>query len=103
MQKLIEQDHHKTGEDELDDEEKADTGTKIAWLAIKTRKDENAGLAEREDDSEEFLGGLVQFAVGLEVKVDVDEMGSREELSIVRFMSFASIWLSVPGKPCLRK
>ena len=69
----------------MDDQEKTDTGTEIAGLAIETREDENAGLAEGEDDGEQFLGGLIQFAVGLEVKVDVDEMSTSEELSMLEY------------------
>jgi hypothetical protein len=42
-------------------------------------------LANGEDNGEEFLRGLVEFAIGLEVQVDVDEVGSCKELYFIRF------------------
>lgn len=41
---------------------------------------EHAGLAETQDDCEELLCGLVQFAVRLEIQVDIDQVSSRKEL-----------------------
>ena len=64
----------------MDDQKETDAGTKIAWLAIETGEDEDAGLAEGEDDGEKLLRGLVQFAIGLEVEVDVDEVGTSQKL-----------------------
>lgn len=43
-------------------------------MTIKTGEDEDASLAEGEDDCKELLRSLVEFAIGLEVEVDVDEM-----------------------------
>jgi len=40
-------------------------------------------LAEGEDDGEEFLGCLVKFTVGLEVEVDIDEVGASKKLQNV--------------------
>jgi hypothetical protein len=37
-------------------------------------------LAEGKDDGKEFLRGLVEFAVGFEIEVDVDEVSPSEEL-----------------------
>lgn len=39
-----------------------------------------AGLAETQDDREELLCSLVEFAVGLEIKVDIDQVGSGQKL-----------------------
>jgi hypothetical protein len=64
----------------LHDQKNADTGTEVTGLTIETSKNVNAGLTEGQDDGEEFLSGLVQFTVGLEVEVDVDEVGSGKEL-----------------------
>ena len=50
------------------------TSTKVTWLTIKTGEDEDASLAEGEDDRKELLRSLVEFPIGLEVEVDVDEM-----------------------------
>lgn len=80
LQKLIEKDDNKTSNDELDNEKDTDASTEVAWLAIKTSQDVDASLAEGEDDSKELLGGLVELAVGLEVKVDINEVGTSKEL-----------------------
>ena len=84
LQQFVKQDDHETSKNKLDNQEKTDASTKIARLAIETSEHENAGLTEGEDDGEEFLGGLIQFAVGLEVEVDVNEMGTGKELRSVR-------------------
>jgi hypothetical protein len=81
LKELIQQNDHQTSQDQLNDQQEADTRTEIAWLAIEASEDKNAGLTKGEDDCEEFLGGLVQFAVGLEVEVDIDEVGSGKQLS----------------------
>jgi hypothetical protein len=51
-------------------------------LSVETGEDEDAGLAEGEDDREELLRGLVELAIGLEVQVDVDEVGTGKELHL---------------------
>lgn len=80
LQKLVQQNDHQTSNNQLDNQENTDTGTQVAGLAIETSQDVDTGLAEREDDSEQLLGGLVELAVGLEVKVDIDEVGTGKEL-----------------------
>jgi hypothetical protein len=80
LQELIEQNDDETSDNQLDDEQNTDTGTKIAGLAVKTSQNVHTGLAEGQDDGEQLLGGLVELAVGLEVKVDVDEVGTGKEL-----------------------
>jgi hypothetical protein len=64
----------------LNYQEEADTSAEVAWLAVQTREDENAGLAKGEDDCEELLRSLVELSVGLEVEVDVDEVSTGEQL-----------------------
>lgn len=109
LQKLVQQDDHQTSNNQLDNKENADTGTQVARLAVETSQDVNTGLAEGEDDSEQFLGGLVELAVGLEVKVDVDEVGTGKELR-------GKGWLAqsrrnqlifscsrIPGRPCQKR
>lgn len=65
----------------MDNQEEADTSSEIAGLTIKTSEDEDTGLTKRQDDGEELLRGLVQFAVRLEIEVDIDEMSSSKKLS----------------------
>lgn len=88
LEKLIQKDDNQAGNNQLNDQQNTDTGTKIAGLAVETSQDVNTGLTEREDDSEELLSGLVQFTVGLEIQVDIDEVGTSEELSEQHVVSF---------------
>jgi hypothetical protein len=83
LEKLIEEDDDEAGEDELHDEEEADSRAEIAGLAVETGEDEDASLAEGENDREELLRGLVELAVGLEVEVDIDEVGTGKKLGIL--------------------
>ena len=46
LQKLIEQNHHKPGNDQLDDQEQTDASSEVRRLAIQPGQDENAGLPE---------------------------------------------------------
>lgn len=80
LEKLIQEDDHQTGNHKLDDQQDADTRTKVAGLAVETSQDVDTGLSEGEDDSEKLLSGLVQLTVGLEVEVDIDEVGTGKEL-----------------------
>lgn len=80
LEELIQQNDNQTSNNQLDNQENTDTGTEVTGLAVETSQDVNTGLAEGKDDSEELLGGLVELAVGLEVKVDVNEVGTSKEL-----------------------
>lgn len=80
LEKLIEEDNDETSDDELNDEENADTSTEIAGLAVETSQDIDTGLAEGKEDGEELLRSLVELAVGLEVEVDVNQVGTGKEL-----------------------
>lgn len=83
LEKLVKKNDDQSSSKELDNEEDADTGTKVGWLTVETSKNVDASLAEREDNSKKLLGGLVKLAIGLQVEVDVNEMGSGEELFFV--------------------
>jgi len=80
LEELVEEDNDQTSDHQLNDEENADTGTEVGWLSVETRDDIDDSLTERQENSEELLRGLVELAIRLEVEVDVDEVGSREEL-----------------------
>lgn len=80
LQQLVEENDDQTSDDELDNEENADTSTEIRRLSVETRDDIDDSLAKGQEDGQELLGGLVELAVGLEVEVDVDEVGASEEL-----------------------
>ena len=53
LEKFIEENNDEGGDDELNDQQKADTGTKVAWLAVKTTEDVNGSLTEGDDQSED--------------------------------------------------
>jgi hypothetical protein len=106
LQELIKQDNHEASHDQLDDQQDANTGAQIARLAIETGKDVDAALAEGEDNSEQFLGGLVELAVGFKVKVDVDEVGSGKELegeNEPQSLTAVSRGGGLPGRPFRRR
>jgi hypothetical protein len=80
LKELVQQNDNQTSNNELNNQENTDTSAKVAGLAVETGQDVNASLAEGKDDGKQLLGSLVELAVGLEVKVDVDEVGTGEEL-----------------------
>jgi hypothetical protein len=81
LEKLVQEDDDQTSNNQLDNQENTDTSTQVTGLAIETSQDIDTGLAEGKDDSEELLGSLVELAVGLEVEVDIDEVGTGKELN----------------------
>lgn len=106
LEQFIEKNDDETGDDQLHDQKNADTGAEVTGLAIETSKNVNTGLTEGQDDGKEFLGGLVQFTVGLEVEVDVDEVGSGKKLlylaDVLRSIGRMSTKY-IPGKPCQKR
>jgi hypothetical protein len=90
LEELIQQNDDEAGNNQLDDQENTDTGTKVTGLAVETSQDVDTGLAEGKDDGEQLLGGLVELAVGLEVQVDVDEVGTGKELGNGRMLARVS-------------
>ena len=80
LKKLIEENDDEAGNDKLKDEEKADTSTEVLGLTVETGENVDGGLAERDDEGEELLGTTKEGAVLLEAKVDLDQVGTGEEL-----------------------
>jgi hypothetical protein len=80
LEELVKENDNDGGSKKLDDEQNADTGTKISGRAVKTSQDVDTGLAERQDDGEELLGSLVELAVGLEVEVHIDKVSAGQKL-----------------------
>lgn len=111
LEQFVEENNDEASHHELHDQQNADTGPKITGLAVETSEDIDAGLAEGNNDGKEFLGGLVQFTVGLEVEVYINEVGSGKELvgdqsdldwHEIRSIGCSSI-LSIPGRPFLKR
>lgn len=80
LEELVEKNDNKSSSQELDNEKNADTGAEICWGPVETSEHVDTRLAEGQDDGEELLGGLVEFAVRLEIEVDIDEVGAGKEL-----------------------
>lgn len=80
LEKLVKENNNDSGSKELDDEENADTGTKIGGRTVETSQDVDTGLAERQNDGEELLGSLVELTVGLEVEVHIDKVSAGQKL-----------------------
>lgn len=80
LQKLIEQNDNHTGNNELEDQEEDDTSTELGGRAVETGEDVDGGGTSGQDEGEELLSGLVELTVRLEVEVDIDHVGTSEEL-----------------------
>jgi hypothetical protein len=53
LEKFIEENDDESGDDELDDQQKADTSAEVTWLAIKAGKDVDGGLTKRDNQGED--------------------------------------------------
>lgn len=53
LEKFVEENDNESGDDELDDQQEADTGAEVTWLAIKTSKDVDGGLTKRDNQRED--------------------------------------------------
>ena len=80
LEQFIEKDDNETSDDELDYEENADSSAKVGRLAIKARKDIHDRLAKGQDDGKKLLCRLVQFAIRLQIQVDINQMGASQKL-----------------------
>lgn len=80
LEKLIEENDNHTSNEKLEDEQDDDTGTKVRGGSIETGKDVDSGGTSRQNEGEQLLGSLVELTVGLEVEVDVDQVGASKEL-----------------------
>lgn len=126
LEELVKENDNQSSGKKLDNEKNADTGTEIRRLAVKTGQDVDAGLAEGQDDGKKLqelasllpgsralgishlLSGLVELAISLEVKVDVNEVGTSKKLDKVSdllalFEFLIARFSYVPGRPCRKK
>ena len=53
LEKFVEEDDNESGDDELDNQQKADTSTEVTWLAIKTGKYVDGSLTKRDNQRED--------------------------------------------------
>lgn len=82
LQELVKENNDKSGNNKLNNQKDTDTSSQVAGLTIKASKDVDTSLTKGQNDSKELLCGLVQLAIGFEVEVDIDELGSSKELKI---------------------
>ena len=80
LEKLIEENDDHAGNEELEDEEEDNAGAEVGRSSVEAAEDVDSGGASGENEGEELLSGLVELAIGLEVKVDVDHVGTGKEL-----------------------
>lgn len=55
LEKFVEENDNESGDDELDDQQKADTGAEVTWLAIKAGKDVDGRLTKSDDQREDWI------------------------------------------------
>ena len=104
MEELVEEDDDQAGDDQLNDEEDTDTGTQVGGLAVEAGEHEDTGLSEGNDDCEEFLGGLIELSVCLQVEVYVDQVGTCEELKTVSIsFDHCRLDIDLPERPFLMR
>ena len=53
LEKFVEENNNESGDDELDDQQKADTSAEVTWLAIKAGKDVDGSLTKRDNQRED--------------------------------------------------
>lgn len=80
LEKLVEENDNHTSNNELEDQEEDDTSAEVTGGAVETGEDVDSSGTGRQDESKELLSSLVELTVGLEVEVDVDHVGTSEEL-----------------------
>jgi hypothetical protein len=84
LEELVEEDDDEGGDDELDDEQEADTGAEFFGWTVETCEDYSILLLAfemREKGRERtLLGTAEQNSVILQAEIDVDEVGTRQQL-----------------------
>ena len=53
LEKFVEENDNESGDDELDDQQKANASAEVTWLTIKAGKDVDCSLAERDNQRED--------------------------------------------------
>lgn len=116
LKEFVQENNNQGCGEELDDKKNTDTSAEVRWLAVETSEDVDTSLTEGEDDREKLsalavvrfevysganlLGGLVELAVGLQVEVDIDEVGTSEKLFILAASMLLNASRAIPGRPC---
>lgn len=80
LQKLVKENDNHASNEELEDQQNDDAGTQVRGGAIETSEDVDSCGTSGQDEGEQLLGSLVELTVGLEVEVDVNQVGSSQEL-----------------------
>lgn len=80
LEELIEENDDHASNEELENQQYDNAGTEVGRRAVETGEDVDSGGTGRQNEGEQLLGGLVELTVGLEVEVDVDQVGASQEL-----------------------
>lgn len=80
LEELIEENDNQASNNQLEDQEEDNASAEVRWLTVETGEDVDSSLAHGQDDSEELLRSLVELAVRLQVEVDIDQVGTSQEL-----------------------
>lgn len=80
LEDFIEKNDDDAGGNKLKNQNEDDTEAEVVRGAVESREDVNETGADTEDDREELLGALEGFAVGLQVEVDINDVGACEKL-----------------------
>lgn len=80
LEKLIEENDNQASNNKLEDKEEDNTSAKIGWLTVETGEHVDCSLTHRQDDSEELLSSLVEFAIRLQVEVDIYQVCAGQKL-----------------------
>lgn len=79
LEKLVEKKDDETSDDELDNDEKADSSSDLRWLSVESGHDVDNSLSNGDDHTEQFLGSVEEGAVLWSVS-DLDDLSSGEKL-----------------------
>lgn len=80
VEDLIHENDHQTGAKKLQDQQDNDSRAELARSTVQTRKDNGNSMSQGDEDSQELLGALEQLTIGLDVKVDIQKMGTAKQL-----------------------
>ena len=79
LEKLVEQKHDESGNEELDDDQETDSGTDVAGVSVHAGQDVHDGLAHGDHHPKQLLGSVKQGPVLGSVS-HFNELGSGQEL-----------------------
>lgn len=80
LQQLVKENDNHAGNEELENQKNDNASAEVRRRAVKASEDVDSGGTGGQNEGEQLLSGLIKLPVGLEVEVDVDEVGTSQEL-----------------------